>query len=96
MNDLCRKLGDNINKRRKELKLSLQDVAERTQATKSWIWELEKGKSTNPSFIFIVKLSKALETTVSNLTGEEIFSPGFTEKEIELVNAHRRIYGVEP
>ena len=39
-------IGNNIKLRRKELGWTLQDLADECQLSKSYIWEIEKNKST--------------------------------------------------
>lgn len=50
---------------------SLQDVADAVQASKAHIWELETGKSQNPSLGLIRRLAEHFKVTVANLVGEE-------------------------
>ena len=45
---------------RARLKLSLQDVADRAGITKSHMWELEQGRSINPTVRTVHGLAKAL------------------------------------
>jgi transcriptional regulator with XRE-family HTH domain len=42
---------------RQEKGFSLKDVADKVGVTKSYIWELEKGKATNPSADLVDKLA---------------------------------------
>jgi len=53
--------GDALFVRRQELGLSLQDVADRTGGTKAHVWELESGRSTNPTVKTLLGLAAALE-----------------------------------
>src|SRR4051812_8821561 len=50
--------------------LSLQDVATEVEASKAHIWDLETGKSTNPSIDLLKKLSRCLGVSVADLIGE--------------------------
>lgn len=45
---------------RSRLKLSLQDVADRAGITKSHMWEIENGRSVNPTVRTVHGLAKAL------------------------------------
>lgn len=45
---------------RARLKLSLQEVADRASITKSHMWEIEQGRSVNPTVWTVYGLSKAL------------------------------------
>lgn len=49
---------------------SLQQVADAVGASKNHIWDLETGKSRNPSIELLTKLAKALGVSVSDLIGE--------------------------
>src|SRR6185437_9016939 len=50
--------------------LSLQDVADRVGASKAHIWDLEQGRSTNPSYELLKKLADCFKVGVSDLIGE--------------------------
>lgn len=54
---------------------SLQQVADAVGASKPHIWELETGRSKNPSVDLLAKLAAHFETTVSHLIGEEAADP---------------------
>lgn len=49
-----------VAEERATLKLSLQEVAERAGITKSHMWEIEHGRSVNPTVWTVYGLSKAL------------------------------------
>ena len=49
---------------------SLQDVAEGVGASKAHIWDLETGKSTNPSIELLKSLSRFFGVSVADLIGE--------------------------
>lgn len=51
--------------------VSLQMVADAVDASKPHIWELEKGKSKNPSLELLTRLSKYYEVTLDYLTGKD-------------------------
>ena len=65
--------------RLKELRLkkglSLQEVADAAKASKAHVWELETGKSRNPSIELIKKLADLFEVGVADLIGENPDSP---------------------
>ncbi|MBX3513347.1 MAG: helix-turn-helix transcriptional regulator [Xanthobacteraceae bacterium] len=63
-------LKDRLRELREEQKLSLQDVADRVGASKAHIWDLEQGRSTNPSFELMRKLADCFKVSVANLVGE--------------------------
>ncbi len=58
----------------KELRLkkgqSLQQVADAVEASKAHIWELETGKSRNPSLGLIKRLADHFKISVATLIGE--------------------------
>tara|TARA_R110000803_G_scaffold51864_3_gene106947 strand:- start:3456 stop:3773 length:318 start_codon:yes stop_codon:yes gene_type:complete len=78
-----------LGARLKELRLkkgfSLQNLADKVEASKAHIWDLETGRAKNPSMDLLVKLAKSLNTTVYDLVGEAL--P--TDDEPELVAMFR-------
>ncbi len=85
-------MGGFIARRRDALGLSLQDVADRAGCTKSHIWELEKGRASNPTISMAIGLCEALECNLSSLLGFDASSPQVTDDEMALIAAHRRIF----
>ena len=59
---------------------SLQDVADEIRVSKTHIWELEKGRSQNPSVEMLTKLADHFEVTIRFLVGEELDSGGGDEQ----------------
>ena len=55
---------------RQNAKVSLQKVADAVGVSKAHIWELEKGRSTNPSFDLVRKLAAFYAVTPEELIGE--------------------------
>jgi len=53
-------LAEEIAAARKRARMSLQDVADASGFTKSHVWELEQGRSRNPTIGMVSGLSKAL------------------------------------
>ena len=53
-------LAEELKRARAAGRLSLQEVADASGFTKSHIWEVEAGRSRNPTIGFIAGLSKAL------------------------------------
>jgi transcriptional regulator with XRE-family HTH domain len=70
---------------RKQLGMSLQDLAEKTGLTKSYLSKLERGLST-PSIAVAMRLSSALHVDVERLFSEEAVKDG-----IVIVKAKDRI-----
>lgn len=63
-------LGATLRKLRLRKGESLQDVATAVGASKAHIWELEMGKSTNPSLDLLKKLADHFAISVAVLVGE--------------------------
>ena len=65
-----------IGAKLKELRLrkgsSLQQVADAAGASKAHIWELESGKSHNPSLDLLRRLAEHFGVTVAGLVGETL------------------------
>jgi transcriptional regulator with XRE-family HTH domain len=53
-------LGEELKAARAHSRMSLQEVADRSGFTKSHIWEVEQGRSRNPTIGMVAGLSKAL------------------------------------
>ncbi len=51
---------------------SLQEVADAVGVSKAHIWELEKGRSANPSFELVSKLAKHFGVSLDVLTGDSM------------------------
>ena len=68
-------LGDKIRALRKQKKLSLEQLAELTDSSKSYIWELENKDAPNPSADKISKLAAALDVTTEFLLSHTSASP---------------------
>lgn len=69
-------LGDKIRALRKQKKLSLEQLAELTDSSKSYIWELENKDDPKPSADKIGKIASVLEVTTEFLLIESTASPG--------------------
>lgn len=65
--DFYAKLGKNIKKRRKELCLTQQELADRLNMSLNFVGKIEVAFS-KPSLDTLIEIAKALETTVSKLT----------------------------
>lgn len=63
------KFQSRIHEARKARNMSLEDVAISSGFTKSHVWELERGKSRNPTVRAVWGLSKALGVTPAWLLG---------------------------
>lgn len=63
--------GTRIKALRKVRRMSLQDVGDAAGFTKSHVWELETGRSVNPTVRAVWSLARALGTTPGDLLGLE-------------------------
>ncbi len=62
--------GEKIRDLRKEAKLTLEQLADRTESSKSYIWELENKNPPRPSAEKIDRIAKALGVTADYLMDE--------------------------
>jgi transcriptional regulator with XRE-family HTH domain len=69
-------LATRLNQQRLKKGKSLQEVADAIGVSKTHIWELEKGRSENPSFEMLTKLADYFGVTIRFLVGEEVGSSG--------------------
>ena len=69
-------LGNKIRELRKQKKLSLEQLAELTESSKSYIWELENKDDPKPSAEKIGKIASVLEVTTEFLLTESTTPPG--------------------
>ena len=81
----------------KELRIaknkSLQDVANAIGVSKAHLWDLEKGKSKNPSLDLITGLASYFKISVAELVGED---PNALNEEPELVALYRDLKALGP
>lgn len=68
-------LGDKIHALRKKKKLSLEQLAELTDSSKSYIWELENKDDPKPSAEKISRIAAVLEVTTEFLLTESSATP---------------------
>jgi transcriptional regulator with XRE-family HTH domain len=64
-------LGEKIQKLRKEQGLTLEQLADRTNSSKSYIWELENKKPPRPSADKLSKIAAQLSVTMEYLLDQE-------------------------
>lgn len=64
--------GARIAELRREAKESLQQVADAVGVTKTHIWELERGRTENPSLTVIRGLADHFGVSIASLVGEDI------------------------
>jgi len=85
-------MGAYIKSRRGDLGLSLDALAERTDISKTHVWEIEKGRAKNPTLWVVLALCDGLQCSMNDLIGRDVSQPIFTASEMALIDAHRRIY----
>lgn len=68
-------LAKRINRLRLEHEQSLQDVANSVGVSKAHIWEIEKGRSDNPSMNLVQRLADHFGVSLSYLVGEDVDAP---------------------
>lgn len=73
MTDIATEIARNAKGLRKAHKLTLQEVADRGGIAKSYVWEIESGKNTNPSIAVLVKLCGALGCSLDAIVGRETY-----------------------
>jgi len=93
---MARKIGANMRRRRSDLGLSLQDVANRAGMSKTNVWELERGNNPNPTLRSVMAIMQALYMPLNELLGFDASQPSLTEQELALIAAHRQIFGAAP
>jgi transcriptional regulator with XRE-family HTH domain len=64
-------LSDRLTRLRLEKGESLQKVADAAGVSKAHIWQLEKGKTDNPSMALLTNLADHFGLTVAALVGED-------------------------
>lgn len=87
-------IGPSIQRRRKETGRSLQEVADAANTSKSHIWELEQGRSRNPTVLMLLNVCEALSMSLNDLLGVDVSQPALSAQEMELIFHHRRIFAL--
>ncbi len=63
-------LGTKLLRLRVEKKLSLQDLATALEISKTHLWEIEKGRSSNPSIEILTSIANYFRISIADLVGE--------------------------
>ena len=79
-------IGEQLFSLREKTGESLQEVADRVGVSKAHVWELEKGRSKNPSFDLVRKLAKHFGVSLDVMTGEAE-EPG--QKDVKITQMNR-------
>ena len=67
--------SDKLRIRRKELGLTLDELADKIGSKKAYIWQLENKKPAKPSGELLIKLAKALEISAEYLIDDANSNP---------------------
>lgn len=78
-------IGERLFSLRQKTGESLQEVADKVGASKAHVWELEKGRSKNPSFDLVRKLAQHFGVSIAVLTGE-VDEPDQKDVQIAQIN----------
>jgi transcriptional regulator with XRE-family HTH domain len=84
-------LSDRIKHFRVRKNLSLQDVATAIGASRAHIWDLETGRSKNPSIELLTKLADCFGVSVSDLIEE---NPAADDANSRVVGMYRELKGL--
>src|ERR1700760_2667395 len=76
---MASQLGIKIRERRKQQGLTLDELAQRTESSKSYMWELEHKDSPRPSAEKLAKIAAVLGVTPEFLVDEARTSPDTSE-----------------
>ncbi len=72
---------------------SLQELADDVGSSKAHIWDLETGRSKNPSIDLLTHLAKALKVSVADLVGE---NPAGENEDPHIVAMYRELKELSP
>lgn len=86
-------LGARITALRLKTSESLQHVADAVGVSKAHIWELEKGRTDNPSMALVTRLADHFGVSVAFLVGEDVDAP---DADIELQRMFRQAKELDP
>lgn len=78
-------IGERLFELRQKSGESLQQVADAAGVSKAHVWELEKGRSKNPSFELVRALARHFGVSIDVLVGEED-APSMKEQRIERIH----------
>lgn len=86
-------IGEKIRAQRKRLKLTLDQLAEKTGSSKSYIWELENRPVVRPSAEKIARIAEVFGVTVEFLLDDEKQEPSNTDADLVFF---RRVSQLDP
>lgn len=73
-------IGIKIKSLRKEKGYTLDELAERAESSKSYIWELENKNPPRPSADKLAKIAKALDVTMDYFVDDEVTEEDATDQ----------------
>ena len=76
-------IGEKIRAQRKRLKLTLDELAEKTGSSKSYIWELENRTVVRPSADKLARIAEVFGVTMEFLLNDE--KQEFSDSDADLV-----------
>jgi len=64
--------GQKIKEKRKELKMTLEELGEKISSTKAYVWELENKSNARPSADKLLKIADALSVSPEFLINDDL------------------------
>lgn len=86
-------LGEKIRRLRKQKEMTLDKLAELTDSSKSYIWELENKNPPRPSAEKLAKIAEKLDTTIEYFLDEE---ENVTEEDAADARFYRQYRKMDP
>lgn len=86
-------MGARLKSLREKSGESLQQLADAVGVSKAHVWELEKGRSANPSFELVRRLAQHFGVTVEVLTGADEEPAA---EDVELSRMYRELKKLSP
>ena len=83
--------GQKIKERRKELKITLKELAEKCNSSKSYMWEIENKTVCRPSADKLSRIASALEVSLSSLLNNSIAEDKLLDSEKLFVSELRKM-----
>lgn len=85
-------VGQKLKELRVKHRQSLQEVADAIGASKTHIWDLETGRSKNPSLELLTKIATYYRVSVADLVGE---NPDAEGEDTDLVALYRELKSLD-
>jgi transcriptional regulator with XRE-family HTH domain len=74
MDRSANQIGCYIRAVRKARRYTLQELADRAGASKSYVWELERGRGSRPSAQMLSRIAAALGVTLESVLGDKDYA----------------------